>query len=244
MAVCVLTQGRLVDFLAHTVWGPPLAKGLPRFESEANLFPLEMSLDLFVYASLWQGLEGLSRADRRIAGDILGSLTDIINITWTGRLRDLYGLPPEETYQYLLEAGSFISPAARRDLAFAASTEESRPILNGVLWELRSDRMRMVATNGHRLARMDVPLTAQSGATADLIVPPKALEQIRRLFKADEEIEIATQNKERQVIVALRNKERTDAVEQQLQRLVAELLTVNPVADPINTVQLRRGTYQ
>src|ERR687884_1283981 len=27
--------------------------------------------------------------------------------------------------------------------AFAASTEESRPILNGVLWELRPDRMRM-----------------------------------------------------------------------------------------------------
>ena len=41
-------------------------------------------------------------------------------------------------------------------MAFAASTEESRPILNGVLWELRPERMRMVATNGHRLARMDV----------------------------------------------------------------------------------------
>lgn len=76
-------------------------------------------------------------------------------------------------------------------VAFAASTEESRPILNGVLWELRPDRMRMVATNGHRLAKMDVPLTGGSGATADLIVPPKALEQIRRLFGSDEEIEIA-----------------------------------------------------
>ena len=75
-------------------------------------------------------------------------------------------------------------------VAFAASTEESRPILNGVLWELRSDRMRMVATNGHRLARMDVPTTGQGGGQADLIIPPKALEQIRRLFGGDEEIEI------------------------------------------------------
>src|SRR5213593_4336613 len=74
-------------------------------------------------------------------------------------------------------------------VAFAASTEESRPILNGVLWELRPDRMRMVATNGHRLAKMDVP--ASGGSTADLIVPPKALEQIRRLFAADADIEIA-----------------------------------------------------
>src|SRR6266576_3353675 len=74
-------------------------------------------------------------------------------------------------------------------VAFAASTEESRPILNGVLWELRPDHMRMVATNGHRLAKMDVP--AQGGSTADLIVPPKALEQIRRLFAAEDALEIA-----------------------------------------------------
>jgi V/A-type H+-transporting ATPase subunit C len=115
---------RLVDYLAPTVWGPPLAKGLPRFEREASLFPLEMSLDLSVYASLWQGLEDLSRADRRIARDLLGTLADITNITWTGRFRDLYAFPPEETYQYLLEAGSFVSPAARHDLAFAADTGE------------------------------------------------------------------------------------------------------------------------
>jgi len=74
--------------------------------------------------------------------------------------------------------------------AFAVSTEESRPILNGVLWELRPDRMRMVATNGHRLAKMELPIAA-AAAQSDLIVPPKALEQIRRLFPADEELEIA-----------------------------------------------------
>ena len=77
-------------------------------------------------------------------------------------------------------------------VAFAASTEESRPILNGVLWELRPERMRMVATNGHRLAKMDVPAKpGMSKSQADLIVPPKALDQIRRLFGAEEDVEIA-----------------------------------------------------
>jgi DNA polymerase III subunit beta len=75
--------------------------------------------------------------------------------------------------------------------AFAASTEESRPILNGVLWELRPDRMRMVATNGHRLAKMELPITSAGAPSGDLIVPPKALEQVRRLFPAEEELEIA-----------------------------------------------------
>jgi DNA polymerase-3 subunit beta len=69
--------------------------------------------------------------------------------------------------------------------------EESRPILNGVLWELRSDRMGMVATNGHRLAKMDLGIESNAGTTHDLIVPPKALEQVRRLFPAEEELEIA-----------------------------------------------------
>lgn len=76
--------------------------------------------------------------------------------------------------------------------SFAVSTEESRPILNGVLWELREDRMRMVSTNGHRLAKMELPLEAATAAPpGDLIVPPKALDQIRRLFPAEEELEIA-----------------------------------------------------
>jgi DNA polymerase-3 subunit beta len=74
--------------------------------------------------------------------------------------------------------------------AFAVSNEESRPILNGVLWELRPDRMSMVATNGHRLAKMTVPVTSETGPSNDWIVPPKALEQVRRLFPAEEELEI------------------------------------------------------
>ncbi|HWP36463.1 MAG TPA: DNA polymerase III subunit beta [Gemmatimonadales bacterium] len=75
-------------------------------------------------------------------------------------------------------------------VSFAASTEESRPILNGVLWELRADRMRMVATNGHRLARLEVPVSGGK-ESAELIVPPKALEQVRRLFGPKDEIEVS-----------------------------------------------------
>jgi DNA polymerase III subunit beta len=109
----------------------------------------------------------------------------------------LLGLPREEFPAFpsvKFEGGWRTSSSELQKLishvAFAASTEESRPILNGVLWELRPDRMRMVATNGHRLARMDVPAT--SGATqVDMIVPPKALEQIRRLFGTEDTVEIA-----------------------------------------------------
>lgn len=109
----------------------------------------------------------------------------------------LLGLPREEFPAFPQVAFDGKSKTTARDLqklvahvAFAASTEESRPILNGVLWQLMADRMRMVATNGHRLAKMEVPLQGTAGQEAELIVPPKALEQFRKLFGPDDEIEI------------------------------------------------------
>ena len=75
--------------------------------------------------------------------------------------------------------------------SFAVSTEESRPILNGVLWQLKSESAAMVATNGHRLARLTVPLMAAGAPEADLIVPPKALQQVERLFEKEGTIEVS-----------------------------------------------------
>jgi DNA polymerase-3 subunit beta len=109
----------------------------------------------------------------------------------------LLGLPREEFPAFPQVDFEKAGKTTARDLqklvahvAFAASTEESRPILNGVLWQLTEDRMRMVATNGHRLSKMEIPLTSNAGEPADLIIPPKALEQLRKLFSPDDEIEI------------------------------------------------------
>jgi DNA polymerase-3 subunit beta len=76
-------------------------------------------------------------------------------------------------------------------VSFAASTEETRPILNGVLWQLQDGEMRMVATNGHRLAKMTIPVESGSNVpAADLIVHPRALSQVQRLFAADVPVEV------------------------------------------------------
>jgi DNA polymerase-3 subunit beta len=75
--------------------------------------------------------------------------------------------------------------------SFAVSTEESRPILNGVLWELRGGSMRMVATNGHRLARMGLATGPTDLPGTSFIVPPAALQQVQRLFKDVEEIQVS-----------------------------------------------------
>jgi DNA polymerase-3 subunit beta len=110
----------------------------------------------------------------------------------------LNGLPPDEfpTFPSVdfgeswTVKGSLLQTMIRQT-AFAVSTEESRPILNGILWQFGERDLRMVATNGHRLARIIVPTEPRDSARADLIVPPKALNQVERLFGAEDEIEVA-----------------------------------------------------
>ena len=107
-----------------------------------------------------------------------------------GLPRDEFPIFPQVRFQESWRVRSGDLQKLISHTSFAVSTEESRPILNGVLWELRPERMRMVATNGHRLTRMDLPITS-SGTGGDLIIPPKALDQVRRLFPAEEDLEVA-----------------------------------------------------
>lgn len=72
---------------------------------------------------------------------------------------------------------------------FASSDDETRPALNGVLWQTKGDRMQMVATDGHRLAKMSMENTKLKGLYDDVIVPPKVLNLIPK-FVTDESQEV------------------------------------------------------
>jgi len=75
-------------------------------------------------------------------------------------------------------------------VSFAAARDDARPTLGGVLWEFGDKTMRMVATNGHRLAKMEATGT---WSKAQLIVPPKALDLFRRIYTADDAtVQVAT----------------------------------------------------
>lgn len=123
---------------------------------------------------------------------------DRLELTCARAVFRLNGMPKEEfpTFPSVDFSSSWkVSGGILQQLigstSFAVSTEESRPILNGVLWQLADNEMRMVATNGHRLARMSVAVSSPGAPRADLIVPPKALHQVERLFPADADIEVA-----------------------------------------------------
>tara|TARA_Y100000588_G_C14198958_1_gene901571 strand:- start:894 stop:1508 length:615 start_codon:yes stop_codon:yes gene_type:complete len=49
----------------------------------------------------------------------------------------------------------------------------------------------MVATNGHRLARMTMPIGSSTATGADFIVPPAALQQVQRLFRDEDDLSVS-----------------------------------------------------
>lgn len=102
----------------------------------------------------------------------------------------LYGIPASEypkPPQVDFDSAWSIERKALIDIidrtTYAASTEDSRPILNGVLWELRDGTMKMVATDGHRLAAFGKETELGGELGVDLIVPPLALKNVRTLFQ-------------------------------------------------------------
>ncbi|MGG7645230.1 DNA polymerase III subunit beta [Rhodovulum sp. YNF3179] len=85
---------------------------------------------------------------------------------------------------------------------FAISTEETRYYLNGVYMHVAEGEdgrvLRCVATDGHRLARIDAPLPAGAEDMPGVIVPRKTVGELRKLLD-DDDTEIAVSVSETKV---------------------------------------------
>jgi DNA polymerase-3 subunit beta len=85
---------------------------------------------------------------------------------------------------------------------FAISTEETRYYLNGVYMHVSDSEggkvLRCVATDGHRLARIDADLPAGAEGMAGVIVPRKTVGELRKLLDEDD-MEIAVSVSETKV---------------------------------------------
>ncbi|WP_299936296.1 DNA polymerase III subunit beta [uncultured Pelagimonas sp.] len=85
---------------------------------------------------------------------------------------------------------------------FAISTEETRYYLNGVYMHIADSDggqvLRCVATDGHRLARIDADLPDGAADMAGVIVPRKTVGELRKLLD-DDEMDIAVSVSETKV---------------------------------------------
>ncbi len=103
---------------------------------------------------------------------------------------DFPKLPAVNTKKQInVEASDLVAMIKRT--TFACSVDETRPALNGALWSTKGDLMMMVATDGHRLAKVAMENKKLKGMSEDIIVPPKVLNIIPRFVsESDGEIGI------------------------------------------------------
>ena len=78
--------------------------------------------------------------------------------------------------------------AALRQVARAASSDESRPLLTGVLLAAEDDGLRLVATDSYRLAVRDLPGTTVLREGQKVLVPSRALNELARLVPSSDQI--------------------------------------------------------
>ncbi len=73
---------------------------------------------------------------------------------------------------------------------FAASHDDMRPILTGLLLQIRSDELTIVATDGHRLSRIKRDDISYQDDDLDVTVPMKALNLLMKNLSEDDTLTI------------------------------------------------------
>lgn len=113
----------------------------------------------------------------------------------------LLGLPREEFPKFpefkdreVIKIEQAVLKEMIRLTSFAVSHEETRYILNGILMEISDNNIKMVATDGKRLAKADNKILTPTKKEISVIVPIKAIQEIFRNLHDEGQISFVVGN--------------------------------------------------
>lgn len=159
---------------------------------------LEIAITCWVGAKVEE--EGSLAVPARLLSDFVSSLpSEPIEVATTGQGRqialkcarlqahiagqDADDFPPIPTIAD--GASIYVDPEALRKaisrVAFAAATDESRPVLTGVYAEFDGDQLTLAAADGFRLAVHRLALAKPAPEKISVIVPARSLSEVHRL---------------------------------------------------------------
>ena len=188
--------------------GIPALTGVRMEAVEGGMLTL-MTTDLEVSARLSIDVQvsepGVALVPARLMGDTVKSLSDapvefetdqsqarLRCAAYEGSLRllpveDFPGMQEPSGVRIDVEAGRFAEAVSQ--VGRAASRDEARPVLTGVLLEVSREGVVLVATDSYRLSIRELVASADSEARA--IVPERALTEAGRAAAADEKGSVA-----------------------------------------------------
>lgn len=178
----------------------PVLSGV-RVELAGNHLQLtgsDLDLTISVAISVNGESDGVAVVPAKLASDIVRSLEpgavtlevvdEEVRIT-SGRSDFSLRLMPADEFPHLAEptgdavtlSGTDIAEALHQVVP-AASADDSRPILTGVLLAAEGPGLRLVATDSYRLAVRDLPGTSVLAEGQSVLVPSRALGELIRLL--------------------------------------------------------------
>ncbi|HEY2428068.1 MAG TPA: DNA polymerase III subunit beta [Acidimicrobiales bacterium] len=194
------TTGRAVA--TKGAGSPALAGVHLRLEGDTlRLAGVDRDLTIQTQITVAGSTDGSTVLPSRLAVDIVRSVEpgavvvevseeDVVKIsagrsTFTVRslpIEDFPRLSPPSGDPVTLEAN--VLAAALRQVVRAASTDNDRPVLTGVLMAATDTGLRLVATDSYRLAVRDLPGSTVLGAGQKVLLPSRALAELQRLLTA------------------------------------------------------------
>ncbi len=109
-------------------------------------------------------------------------------------------------------------------VAFAVHPDPMRATLNGLCWQVEPEAMTMIATDGHRLAKINEAVEAEIEEAIEVIVPPLVMQQAIKLVSEDNALQSVTIG-QRQIHFAY---ERTDMFARLIEGAYADVSSVIP----------------
>lgn len=161
---------------------------------------LEVGITYWIGAQIEE--EGAITIPAKLFSDVISGLpNDTVNLTLDARTQSLKVECARFTSNIKgVEADEFptiptisdraptviLSPDVLREaidtVAFAAASDDSRPVLAGVLVRLRDQQAILAAADGFRLATRTIELPAPVAESQDFIVPARALTELSRII--------------------------------------------------------------
>lgn len=171
---------------------------------------LELTIEIEITVAGEQ--DGVAVLPAKISSDLVRSLGDPrvevsvegdeARIT-AGRFESsLRLLPADEFPRLAMPADDAVTLAAKdfagalRQVVPAASADDARPILTGVLLAAEAGGLRLVATDSYRLAVRDLPGTSVLGEGQSVLVPSRALRELERLLGSADEVTLRLGDRE------------------------------------------------
>ena len=124
--------------------------------------------------------------------------------------RDADDFPPIPTVEsgVIGKISSSVLKDAITHVAFAAATEESRPVLTGIKVDLKGDSFTFAAADGFRLAVYEGKLAEAVSEDVSFIMPARAFQEVNRLIGSDDTtIEFTVTPSKSQALFRLENVE-------------------------------------